>query len=310
VRVVKTTVIRLLVVGRAGLTLSLLALAPSLHAQSSNIFDQIGAKVKQAGDAVSAAKGAMQTNNAAGKAPAARSGQLNNTAAGAGSADVVSATSPVEVNGFVFGLERCENVPGSGVTCHFRATNTRADRALGVAPGASYIIDGNGNQYRTMGVQLGTGAAQTMTVANVPVEGQILFQGVNPGVGKLATVHMFVTGGQFDWRNVPLVTPQVDAAPPPPKAAMMPAAQSDSGASSDRPASSGGANGGNKSPRLTNEDVIKLTKAGLAEATVVQMIDTSTPAFDTSANGLIAMKTAGVSDTVIQHVLTKQSANN
>ncbi len=297
--VVNSNVIHL--AARAGSVLCLCMLGSSLlHAQSSNFLDQFSSKMRQASDAVNAAKQAVQQNapsgqGAAGKGTPPQAG----SAAGAGSAG-----SPIEVNGFVFGLERCENVPGSGVTCHFRATNTRADRALGVAPGNSYIIDSNGNQFRMRGAQLGTGAAQTMTVANVPVEGEVLFPEVGANVSKLATVHMYVTGGQFDWRNVPLVAPQVDPVPAPVGAPAPPAAlQVDNGTSKPaQPASAG-------KTRLTNDDVIKLTKAGLEEATVVQMIDTSTPAFDTSANGLIALKSAGVSDKVIQHVLTKQSAN-
>lgn len=302
----KTTVIRLVsVVGCAG---ALCLGAAVSHAQSSNFLDGLSSKMKQAGDAVNAAKQVYQQNVPAGKTTAGNNAGALQTAA-AGSAGL-SPNAPVEVNGFVFGLERCESVPGSGVTCHFRATNTRADRALSVTPGGSYIIDGNGNQYRSGRVQLGTGSAQTMTVANVPVEGEILFSGVSPNVSKLATVHMYVTGGQFDWRNVPLVAPQVDAVPDAPKASTLALAQADSGAGSSKPAQPpAGSSGSGKSPRLTNDDVIKLTKAGLEEATVVQMIDASTPAFDTTANGLIALKSAGVSDKVIQHVLTKQSAN-
>jgi hypothetical protein len=47
-------------------------------------------------------------------------------------------------------------------------------------------------------------------------------------------------------------------------------------------------------------------KAGLGESTIVQMIDGSTPDFDTSANGLIALKQAGASDAVLQHIFTRQ----
>ncbi len=38
------------------------------------------------------------------------------------------------------------------------------------------------------------------------------------------------------------------------------------------------------------------------------MIDGSTPAFDTSADGLIALKQAGASDTVIQHIFAREQA--
>ena len=59
---------------------------------------------------------------------------------------------------------------------------------------------------------------------------------------------------------------------------------------------------------LTNQDVITLVKGGLGEATILQAIDTSEPAFDTSAAGLVALKNGGVSDTVIQRILSRASA--
>lgn len=59
-----------------------------------------------------------------------------------------------------------------------------------------------------------------------------------------------------------------------------------------------------------NEDVIKLLGAGFAEDVVLNAISTSNPAtFDTSANGLIALKKAGASDAVIQKVLARQGGN-
>ena len=59
---------------------------------------------------------------------------------------------------------------------------------------------------------------------------------------------------------------------------------------------------------LTNQDVITLVKGGLGEATILQAIDTSEPAFDTSATGLVQLKNGGVSDTVIQRILARASA--
>jgi outer membrane lipoprotein SlyB len=59
---------------------------------------------------------------------------------------------------------------------------------------------------------------------------------------------------------------------------------------------------------MTNDDVIRLVRGGLGEATVIQAIDTSAPAFDTSPDGLIRLKQGGVSDTVIQRILAKGSA--
>ena len=58
---------------------------------------------------------------------------------------------------------------------------------------------------------------------------------------------------------------------------------------------------------MTNEDVIKLVKGGLGEATVLQVIDTSEPGFDLSADGLVRLKAGGVSDTVIQRIISRRS---
>lgn len=59
---------------------------------------------------------------------------------------------------------------------------------------------------------------------------------------------------------------------------------------------------------LTNDDVIRMVKGGLAEATVLQAIDSAQPAFDTSPDGLVRLKQAGVNDAVIQRIIARQSA--
>ena len=51
---------------------------------------------------------------------------------------------------------------------------------------------------------------------------------------------------------------------------------------------------------LTNDGVIKMVKAGLAESVIIQKIRTSQKKFDTSTDGLIKLKTAGVPDKVIE----------
>lgn len=57
---------------------------------------------------------------------------------------------------------------------------------------------------------------------------------------------------------------------------------------------------------ISNDDVIKMTQAGLSEALVIQSIDAaSEPRFDTSADGLIRLKQAGVTDAVIQKIIMK-----
>jgi len=62
------------------------------------------------------------------------------------------------------------------------------------------------------------------------------------------------------------------------------------------------------SAALTNDDVIRMVRGGLGESTVIQSIDASAPAVDTSPDGLIRLKQGGVSDTVIQRILAKGSA--
>jgi outer membrane lipoprotein SlyB len=59
---------------------------------------------------------------------------------------------------------------------------------------------------------------------------------------------------------------------------------------------------------MTNEDVIKMVKGGLGEATVLQAIDAAEPGFDTSPDGLVKLKQGGVSDKVIQHLMTRKAA--
>jgi hypothetical protein len=59
---------------------------------------------------------------------------------------------------------------------------------------------------------------------------------------------------------------------------------------------------------LTNDSVIKLVKAGLSEDLIVSTINASPGTYDTSADGLIALKTAGVTDKVVSAILTKASS--
>lgn len=58
---------------------------------------------------------------------------------------------------------------------------------------------------------------------------------------------------------------------------------------------------------LNNDSVIKLVKAGLSDSLIVSTIDASPGTYDTSANGLIALKNAGVSDKVIAAIVMKAS---
>ena len=57
---------------------------------------------------------------------------------------------------------------------------------------------------------------------------------------------------------------------------------------------------------MSNDDVIKLVKGGLSDATVLQAIDAAEPGFDTSPDGLVKLKQGGVSDAVIQRILGRK----
>jgi outer membrane lipoprotein SlyB len=58
---------------------------------------------------------------------------------------------------------------------------------------------------------------------------------------------------------------------------------------------------------MTNDDVIKMVKGGLGEATVLQAIGAADPAFDTSPDGLVKLKQGGVSDKIIQQIIARKS---
>jgi len=58
---------------------------------------------------------------------------------------------------------------------------------------------------------------------------------------------------------------------------------------------------------LNNDSVIKLTKAGLSEDLIITTINSSPGNFDTSADGLIALKSAGVSDKAVSAIILKSS---
>ena len=57
---------------------------------------------------------------------------------------------------------------------------------------------------------------------------------------------------------------------------------------------------------LTNSDVIKMITAGLPESVILQTIaSASSTQFDTSSDGLIALKKGGASDALIQRILSR-----
>lgn len=58
---------------------------------------------------------------------------------------------------------------------------------------------------------------------------------------------------------------------------------------------------------LNNADVIKLIKSGMSEEVVLTVINSSEPGFDTSADGLIALKKQGASESVISAIVSSGS---
>lgn len=59
---------------------------------------------------------------------------------------------------------------------------------------------------------------------------------------------------------------------------------------------------------LNNDAVLKLVKSGLSEDLIVTTINASPGSYDTSANGLIALKNGGASDKVIAAVVSKANS--
>jgi hypothetical protein len=59
---------------------------------------------------------------------------------------------------------------------------------------------------------------------------------------------------------------------------------------------------------LNNDSVIKLAKAGLSDDLIVSTINASPGTYDTSADGLIALKSAGVSDKVVSALVAKAAS--
>jgi hypothetical protein len=60
---------------------------------------------------------------------------------------------------------------------------------------------------------------------------------------------------------------------------------------------------------LTNDDIVQMTKAGFDEQTIVKAITANKPDFDTSAQGLLALKNAGVTKPVLDAILDRENSN-
>ncbi len=59
---------------------------------------------------------------------------------------------------------------------------------------------------------------------------------------------------------------------------------------------------------LDNDAVVKLVRAGLSEGLIITTVNGSSGTYDTSADGLIALKIAGVSDMVVAAIVMKANA--
>jgi hypothetical protein len=55
---------------------------------------------------------------------------------------------------------------------------------------------------------------------------------------------------------------------------------------------------------LTNQDIVRMARAGFGDSTIVKMIDSHGAAFDLSVDGLLKLKEAGVSQGVIDRMLS------
>src|SRR5213078_2637193 len=62
-----------------------------------------------------------------------------------------------------------------------------------------------------------------------------------------------------------------------------------------------------KNPALTNDDILKMVKGGLQETTVLNAITANETDFDVSAKALLDLKQAGISDKIIDAMLSAES---
>jgi hypothetical protein len=59
---------------------------------------------------------------------------------------------------------------------------------------------------------------------------------------------------------------------------------------------------------LTNTDIIKMQSAGLSESIILSSVNTQPAAYDTSTDGLLGLKKAGVSDGVVAAMISRNAA--
>jgi hypothetical protein len=55
---------------------------------------------------------------------------------------------------------------------------------------------------------------------------------------------------------------------------------------------------------LNNKDILEMVNAGIQEETIIKKIEANDTRFDTSVQGLLALKSAGLSDRLIQAMMT------
>jgi hypothetical protein len=58
---------------------------------------------------------------------------------------------------------------------------------------------------------------------------------------------------------------------------------------------------------LTNTDIVKMQSAGLSESIILSTVNTQPAAYDTSTDGLLALKKAGVSDAVVAAMISRNA---
>lgn len=66
----------------------------------------------------------------------------------------------------------------------------------------------------------------------------------------------------------------------------------------------------NAQETLTNETILKLVNAGIGEDTIVAMVNQHPGRYSLSADGLVALKTAGVSDKILAAMIVKAGISN
>src|SRR6266849_9282142 len=57
---------------------------------------------------------------------------------------------------------------------------------------------------------------------------------------------------------------------------------------------------------LTNQDIVRMTKASFGDSTIVKMIETHGSSFDLSVDALLRLKELGVSQAVIQAIISAE----